>query len=59
MIFGNWSELVIAQWGGIDLLVDPFSRSKEALIVLTIHSWYDMGVRHNKSFTICNEIIVP
>ena len=56
MIFGNWADLIIAQWGGIDLLVNPYTKGKEALIELIIHSWYDLGVAHNKSFTICNEI---
>lgn len=56
MIFGNWADLIIAQWGGIDLLVNPYTKGKEALIELIIHSWYDLGVAHNKSFTVCNEI---
>lgn len=59
MIFGNWAELLIAQWGGLDLMVNPYTKGKEALIELIIHSWYDMGVAHNKSFTVCNEIVVP
>lgn len=55
-IFGNWSELIIAQWGGIDLLVNPYTKGKEALVELIINAWYDLGVRHTVSFTKCDEI---
>ncbi|MCA0235462.1 MAG: phage major capsid protein [Bacteroidetes bacterium] len=58
MIFGNWADLIISQWGGIDLLVNPYTKGKDALVELIIHSWYDLGVAHNKSFTVCNEIEV-
>lgn len=56
MIFGNWEELIIAQWGGLDLVVDPYTASKNAQITLVINGWYDIGVKHAVSFCICNEI---
>jgi len=55
-IFGDWSELIIAQWGGIDLLVNPYTKGKEALVELIVNAWYDLGVRHAVSFTKCDEI---
>lgn len=56
MIFGNWEELIIAQWGGLDLVVDPYTASKTAQITLVINGWYDIAVKHAASFCICNEI---
>lgn len=50
IIFGNWNELILAQWGGYDLVVDPYTRSKEALVVLVANSWWDIAVRHAESF---------
>lgn len=55
-IFGNWEELIIAQWGGIDLMVNPYTKSKEALVEVTLHAWYDLAVRHAASFCKCDEI---
>lgn len=55
-IFGNWSELMIGQWGGVDLLVNPYTKGKEALVELIINAWYDLGVRHPVSFCKCDEI---
>jgi len=56
MIFGNWAELLIGQWGGIDLLVNPYTKGKEALIEFIINAWYDVDVRHAASFCKCDEI---
>jgi len=55
-IFGNWAELMIAQWGGLDLMMNPYTKAKEALVEVIVHSWYDLGVRHAASFTKCDEI---
>ena len=56
MIFGNWAELLIGQWGGIDLLVNPYTKGKEALIEFIINAWFDVDVRHAASFCKCDEI---
>lgn len=55
-IFGNWAELIIAQWGGVDLLFNPYTKGKEALVEIIMHNWFDLAVRHNVSFCKCDEI---
>ena len=50
IIFGNWNDLIIGNWAGIDLVVDPYTRAKEATIQLVINSWWDLAVRHAESF---------
>ena len=52
MIFGNWAELLIGQWAGIDLVVDPYSGAKNALVTLVINSWWDIAARHAASFVV-------
>lgn len=56
IIFGNWQELIIAQWGGLDLVIDPYSAATTAQVKLVINGWYDIAVKHPASFCICNEI---
>lgn len=56
MIFANWRELVIAQWGGVDLIVDPYTLAKKGMVELTINSYWDIALMHLASFCICNEI---
>jgi len=50
LIFANWAELIIAQWGGLDLVIDPYSMAKNNEIVLTVHSFWDIAVNHPESF---------
>jgi len=50
VIFGNFAELLIGQWAGLDVVVDPYSSSKNALVTIVVNSWWDSAVRHAKSF---------
>jgi hypothetical protein len=51
-VFGNWADLILAEWAGIDVVVDPYSLKKQGQIEVTITLWTDIGVRHAGSFTI-------
>lgn len=57
IIFGNWSELIIAQWAGVDIVVDPYSLSKTAKIQLVINAWYDVAVRRAASFAAMKDAL--
>lgn len=50
IIFGNFDDLIIGQWGGLDVVVDNFTKAKEGQIVLVINSYWDIAVRHAESF---------
>jgi HK97 family phage major capsid protein len=52
VVFGNWADLILAEWAGIDVVVDPYSLKKQGQIEVTITLWTDIGVRHAGSFTI-------
>ena len=53
ILFGDWSSLYIGQWGGIDLVVDPYTLSTSAMIRVVANSWWDIALRHNQSFAVC------
>ena len=57
LIFGVWSDLLIGQWSGIDLLVDPYTGSNAATVRVTAFHDCDFAVRNAESFAECNEII--
>jgi HK97 family phage major capsid protein/HK97 family phage prohead protease len=48
--FGNWQDLVIAMWGGLDLIVDTASLSTSGGLRLIALQDVDMNVRHKESF---------
>jgi len=56
--FGNFSDLIIGFWGGIDLTVDPYSRKREGVIEVTADQFYDVGVRRAESFAIIEDAVI-
>lgn len=58
IIFGNWEELLIGQWAGVDIVVDPYSGAKNALVTLVVNSWWDVAVRHPASFAAMKDALV-
>lgn len=50
IIFANWNELYIAQWDGLDIVVDPYTNAKKAQLIITVNGWYDVALRHLQSF---------
>ena len=52
VIFGNWADLVIGQWGGLELTVDPYTQAGNGMVRLVINSYFDAKVRRDESFAI-------
>lgn len=58
ILFGNWEELYVMQWGGIDLVVNPFSLDTTSQVRVTINSWWDIAVRHKESFSAMKDALL-
>lgn len=58
MIFGNWRDLIIAQWGGLDILVNPYTKGKEGLVEVIANSFWDVALRRAQSFAQIKDIAV-
>ncbi len=58
IIFGNWNDLIIANWAGLDIVVDPYSLSKTAKIQLVVNSWWDIDLRHPESFAAMQDALI-
>jgi HK97 family phage major capsid protein len=52
LVFGNWLDLVYAQWSGFELITDVFTRAGKGEIIVTLNSWMDSAVRHPQSFAV-------
>ena len=50
VIFGNFADLVIGQWGGIDLTVDPYTQAANGKVRLVINAYFDAKPRRADSF---------
>lgn len=51
IFFGNWEELIIGFWSGIDILADPYTHSKAGGLRVSALSDVDIAVRHPESFS--------
>jgi HK97 family phage major capsid protein len=57
MIFGNWADLVMAMWGGLDIAVNPYSKDTEGLVRITAAAFYDTAVRRGASFAALRDVL--
>jgi HK97 family phage major capsid protein len=53
MFFGAWGDLIVGQWGGIELIVDPMSLSTAGATRIVALAELDVCVRHAESFAAC------
>lgn len=47
---GKWSDYVVAQFGGLDITVDPYSQAANGMVRLVINGYFDAKPRRNESF---------
>jgi HK97 family phage major capsid protein len=56
-IFGNWRDLLIAQWGGLDITTDPYTLAKEGQVQIIIQTFMDILAQRAKAFTVVKDIV--
>lgn len=52
IVFGNWGDYFIGQWGSMVIKTDPYSGMKNGKISLVVNSYWNMGVIRPESFCI-------
>lgn len=50
IIFGDFSKVKVAQWGGLDLVIDPFSLAESNLNKVIVNAYYDIGLEQAGAF---------
>lgn len=50
ILFGNFADLLIGMWGGLDLTVDPYSGSTSGTVRVVALQDVDVAIRHAESF---------
>jgi HK97 family phage major capsid protein len=55
IFFGNWQDLLIGQWDGLDIIVDPYTRAREAVIRIVVLQFFDCNVRYPESFAVSTD----
>ena len=54
VFFGDWTNVVVPLWDGVDLVVDPFSQATQGLVRITANQLLDIVVRYASAFSYGN-----
>ena len=55
--FGNFADMLVGMWGGLDLTVDPYSLSKKGRLRIVAFQDADIAYRHVESFALGRQVI--
>ena len=50
VVYGDFSNLAIGQWGSIDILVDPYSKAADGQVRLIVNAFFDAKVLRDGAF---------
>jgi HK97 family phage major capsid protein len=58
MIFGDWSQLLVGSWTGVDILLNPYETTAYAKgrVIVRAMKDVDVAVRHGQAFAFANAI---
>ena len=54
---GDFSQSFFGMWGGLDLLVDPYTEAPSGTIRVVTHQDADFAVRHAEAFAFSDELV--
>lgn len=57
ILFGNWADLIIGQWGSLDLMVDPYSGSTSGTVRVVALQDVDIAIRNAVSFSAMKDAL--
>lgn len=57
IIFGNFNDLILANWGGLDVMVNPYTKSKDGIVEIVVNMFADAAVRRAQSFAAMKDAI--
>lgn len=52
VFFGNFADLLVGMWGGLELLVDPYTWSAKGRIRVVVFQDVDFAIRRTQSFCL-------
>lgn len=59
VFFGNFADLIVGLWGGLDVTVDPYSLSKSGGTRIVVFQDVDFAVRRLESFAYGSATVTP
>jgi hypothetical protein len=57
-IFADWGQMVLCDWGVVEVIYDPYTQAGSGAFVLTMRSMHDVAIRHIAAFCASLKIAV-
>lgn len=57
IIFGNWNSLQILGWGGMDIIVDPYTQAGASAIRIVLNTFHNVFVPRPESFVLIKDAL--
>jgi len=57
IIFGNFNDLIIGNWGGMDIVVDPYTAKKKGVVEIAANTYWDVAVLRTESFAAMQDAL--
>ena len=58
LIYGNWSDLIIGEWGALEILANPYSPGfANGDVDIRVLQSVDIAVRHAASFAVVTDAL--
>ena len=57
ILFGVWRDLIVAQWGGLQITADPYTSGDSGAVIVRAFVDVDVAVRHPESFAIAPDVV--
>ena len=57
LLFGDFSKLMFASWGGIEIASDPYTALKENMTNVVLNSYADIAVLQPTAFAVIKDAI--
>lgn len=58
IIFGNFNDMIIGNWGGMDITVDPYTAKKKGVVEIGANTYWDVAVLRPESFAAMQDVRV-
>jgi HK97 family phage major capsid protein len=59
LIYGNWSDLIVAYWSSVDIVLNPYADSVASKGGALMHAFLDadIAIRHPESFAVAKDVV--
>ena len=57
LLFGDFSQLLLGYYSGVDVVVDPYSGSSAGTTRLAFFQDLDIAIRDENAFSVCKDIV--